>query len=745
MSKVINIKEKIIPCLNKLFDNTLKNISNSWYLDNKQSLYKLLIFEDGYLISSDTEYPEELENFPSNNKFTNIKIYLEKVTRTNFVSDKESIFKFTFSLNNSVYHYIFKELLNEVDIFNSTQINSRKRKRSYSTDQTIKKNKKEDSAIDWSKMVSASKVRNYLLNDTLVDWLNEYNVTSMDSDISKVKPYSSSTISRFRENDNIDEFTRHIMDQGNVFEKEVIKLLSTKTKIIQASESFQAREQSNFNYTKKLMKEGVPIIFQGVLHDYENNTYGCPDLLVRSDLINSIFNHELLSSPELKNKGYLLGKDYYYVVVDIKHSTLHFNVDFQTLRNRDSIPAYKGQLYIYNEALAKIQGHNPMKAFILGKMWSCKDRTGTNFLEKLGVVDYSGFDSNYIQQTKDAVNWVLRVRSEGHRWKINPIPSIPELYPNMNNEKDGQWRYIKKQLSDSISEITSLWMCGVKNRSIAHSNNIMGYKDDECCSDLLGFKKGIVSKTLDKIIEINKNDSKIFSPDIIKTDNIDGVNWRNIDESSLEFYLDYETMNSNLGHIIVENDNIGYQDNQFVFQIGIGHTKNRKWCYKSFVAPTNDLLGEVKMINLFWDHVNKIMKEQNKTSCHFVHWYCAEPISYKKLQTRISKIGTRIPDKKFIDLYSLFRKEPITINGSLNFSLKSVAKAMNSHRLIKSNWNSKNPCSNGLNAMLLAHKAYKDTKNPMDENNVIMHNIIHYNHIDCKVLWEILTYIRDNH
>ena len=26
-------------------------------------------------------------------------------------------------------------------------------------------------------------------------------------------------------------------------------------------------------------------------------------------------------------------------------------------------------------------------------MWSCKDRTGTNFLEKLGVVDYSGFDS----------------------------------------------------------------------------------------------------------------------------------------------------------------------------------------------------------------------------------------------------------------------------------------------------------------------------------------------------------------
>ena len=150
------------------------------------------------------------------------------------------------------------------------------------------------------------------------------------------------------------------------------------------------------------------------------------------------------------------------------------------------------------------------------------------------------------------------------------------------------------------------------------------------------------------------------------------------------------------------------------------------------------------MINNFWDYINKIKDEENKEKFHFVHWYNAEPISYRKLQKRISTIGTKIPDKDFLDLYKLFREEPVTVNGSLNFSLKSVAKAMNKNRLIKTNWDSTNPCSNGLNAMLLAHRAYSESKGPLSDDNLIMNDIIHYNHVDCKVLYEIITYLREN-
>mgnify|MGYP001220750886 CR=1 FL=1 len=740
MSKINNITKYIIPFLNKVFEKDLIHVTNSWYLDNRKNLYKILLYEDDYLISSDTEYPEV--NDISDNKYINLNIYLKKVNRSEFISSKKSFTKFSFSVKNNVYHYLCDNFIQEDKIFSSFQIDSRKRKRSYSEDE-IKKNKKYKE-VDWSKMVSASKVRNYLLNDTLIDWLNEYNVTSIDSDISKIKPVSSSSVSMFRENNNVDEFTKHIMEQGNIFEKEVIKILSKKIKIVQASESFQAREMRNFRYTKELMKEGVPVIFQGVLHNYENKTYGCPDLLVRSDYLNKLFNQELLDNEELKNKGVLLGKDYYYIVVDIKHSTLHFNVDFKTLRNRDSVPAYKGQLYIYNQALSKVQGHNPMKAFILGKTWQCKENTGTNFLEKLGTIDYSGFDSNFVEQTEDAIKWVLRVRQEGHKWKLLPLPSIPELYPNMNNERDGSWKVLKKELADNINEITSLWMCGVKNRIIAHGNKIYSYKDEECSSELLGFKPGKIYHTLNQIIEINRNENNLIIPKNINTSMIGNLEWRTINESSLEFYLDYETMNSNLGEIFIENDNIGYQNNQFIFQIGLGYEKNKKWIYKSFVAPTNDLTGEFKMINSFWKYVREIMEKQNKETCHFVHWYNAEPISYNKLQKRISSLGSSLPNKIFLDLYQLFRVEPIAVNGALNYSLKSIAKAMNKHSLIKTSWDSRNPCSNGLNAMLLAHKAYKDTKEIMDEKNFIMKDIIHYNEVDCKVLWEIINYLREN-
>ena len=51
---------------------------------------------------------------------------------------------------------------------------------------------------------------------------------------------------------------------------------------------------------------------------------------------------------------------------------------------------------------------------------------------------------------------------------------------------------------------------------------------------------------------------------------------------------------------------------------------------------------------------------------------------------------------------------------------------------------------NGLNAMLLAHKAYSESNGPLSENNLIMSNIIHYNQVDCKVLYEIITYLREN-
>ena len=64
MSKVSNISKYMIPNLGEILGYNLNKISNCWYKDDKNKLIKILIYEDDYLISNDTEYPEEIRNLP---------------------------------------------------------------------------------------------------------------------------------------------------------------------------------------------------------------------------------------------------------------------------------------------------------------------------------------------------------------------------------------------------------------------------------------------------------------------------------------------------------------------------------------------------------------------------------------------------------------------------------------------------------------------------------------------------------
>ena len=73
-------------------------------------------------------------------------------------------------------------------------------------------------------------------------------------------------------------------------------------------------------------------------------------------------------------------------------------------------------------------------------------------------------------------------------------------------------------------------------------------------------------------------------------------------------------------------------------------------------------------------------------------------------------------------------------------SLKSIASAFYKNKLINSCWETSS-CNNGLQAMYLAYNLYK-TNNIVNESD--MKDIIKYNIIDCKVMWEILSYLRNN-
>jgi hypothetical protein len=309
----------------------------------------------------------------------------------------------------------------------------------------------------------------------------------------------------------------------------------------------------------------------------------------------------------------------------------------------------------------------------------------------------------------------------------------------MKNDKDGAFNRIKRSLADEINEITSVTYCGVDKRKLAFSKGIYGWNDENCNSKNLGFKESPLSKRIDAILEINRQNEILVKPKKVLYEEIP---WRTRETTEMEFFLDYETINSNFGEINIINDNdTSFTSCNFIFMIGVGCTnKENNWEFKSFILEYKTKEAERKMLDSFWEFINKKLKEYNKKESVFIHWSQAEKIAYEKTQLR----HLNLQNKKLIDLYEVFIKEPIVVKGALNYSLKTITKALFKNNLIKTTWNTSNPCSNGLNAMLLAYKCYE--KNEKVTNDILtIKNIEEYNEIDCKSIWEILEYLRSKH
>jgi hypothetical protein len=609
-------------------------------------------------------------------------------------------------------------------------------------DTSTKKSKINNQPIDWNYMVSASSTRNYLLHDPLIDYLNEYNITSLDK-IPGANPKNNNTIiSIENKNKTNDIFVNYIMNAGVEFENELIKLIEKSHKVITVANYRDSKNIEKYKDTIELMKKGEPIIYQGILHNYENYTFGTPDLIVRSDYVNKLMNNYIISDEEANISSPKLGIPYHYKIIDIKHSNIPLRADGIHILNSDSIPAYKGQLYIYTIALNKILGININKAYIWGKQYTYESSgvkfKDTNFLNRLGIIDYDTVDYQYVQQTANAIKWMQDVKNNSSHWQLLPLPNRWELFPNMKNEHDGKWHSVKCELNNKINEITNIWNCGIKHREHAHNNNIFKWSDPKCSSKNMGFNPGRIATTVDKILDINRNDAYIIKPNKILYDR---DNWKETLNDTQEFYLDFETLQSNFGSIIKDGFILNNSES-FIFMIGIGYSKKGKWIFKTFIMKNKTAESEIEMFNNFIKYISTILKQENKTKAKLYHWSFAEVSIYNKFKCR--NPHNIIQDKhiSFYDLNKVFINEPITILGAFNFSLKTVANALHSHNLIKSCWDTKNKCSNGLMVMILANELY-DNKNTDIYNNPLMKDIINYNEIDCKVLFEIHELIRN--
>jgi predicted RecB family nuclease len=784
--------------------NTVINKVESILLNEREEIQKIIIFtksKKSDIICSNIRDTYNLVIIKNSNilynENVNSKNLIVKIKNTNKNNDNLLIFK-DCNKKYLITNVIFDSLVK--DESKTGRTSNKKRKRSFTngesivkdesktgrTDRTSNKKRKRsftNGTNDDKLFVSATKTRNYILDDGILDFLDYYSKYPKEHMLSfnelcglddGYTTRSKNTETNIKKHKDVPLSDYDMLkEEGIKYEEKIMKEIKEKVEIhkpkIKLLNNTQVFDNKPFNY-EYLTNNHAEIIYQPLLINKTDNTFGCPDLIIRSDIFNKFFNYEYLTKELFDRfKKETTNQKYFYVVVDIKHSNLEFNSDKETLRNTDTIKPYKSQLCVYNNALSEIQHFDPKISFIIGKnkpndpkallfsnspkvndpkalLFSNSPKVNDPFDKyKLGIIDYDIRDSEYINKTKNAIEWIRRVKTEGKSWVLNPKPSVKELYPRMNNEKDDGWRNVKQKLAESIGEITSVYYCGIKERRNSHDNNILSWRDERCNSKILGFNqesKSTIPNTIDNILNINRNGSSdAILPEIINTKIVDNFNWRNINETSLEFYLDYETIvNETTSEVVI-------------FQMGVGHMVNNKWIYKSFVLKnTVSIESEKDMFDNFFEYIINVKESKDSfvkdelvirnflsNDCHFIHWYPHEKLCYNKIKNKLN-----LPDLKFMDLSKLFREEPIVVKGSLKYKLKSISKAMYESKLITTSWDTSNECSSGLTAMLIASKLYKNNMNITNDNK-IMKDIVKYNEIDCKVLWDILRYLRENH
>lgn len=568
-------------------------------------------------------------------------------------------------------------------------------------------NPEQEFKFNYNDWVSATKTRNYLINDTVCDYLDLYK-----------KPGTKT-----HHKTHLNE----LFQKGKDFETALVDYLYNEfpNEITTIVPDTYFPTFNHFKQTYNEIQKGTPLICQAALYNFEDKTYGTADLLIRSDYINKIFKSYQFNSNKV-----------FYIVADIKLHKLHMTSDSKHLQNSNSVRAFKGQVLVYNRALALLQNYNPNFALIIGRGWKSEKTinkrkiklNSINCFDRPGIVDFSNKDAHFNKSVDEAINWIRLVRTDGSKWSILPKPSVPQLYPNMS-VSNNYYKY-KKYLADELDEITNVFYCGIKHRNAAHENGIYRWSDPKCTSKNINLTGKRIPFLVDSILNVNRGNT-LVTPEVIKLDKND-VDWTN----QCGLYVDFETVSDVFNDF---NDIPNSKSHNLIFLIGCGWIEDNKWNYKYFCAKRLTSFEEKRILNEWY----QFMYSMNfPTIYHYGHhekssFNCAK--NNHKLKWDINN---------WYDVYqNIIYKYPVCVNGSLKLSLKSIGKALYKHGLINTAWIETSNCLSGLDAMTLAKKCNKDAikRNIKLECLPEIQDIIKYNHVDCKIMYEIIDYLAKNH
>ena len=615
---------------------------------------------------------------------------------------------------------------------------------------------------DWLQWVSAGRTRNWMMADPLIDWLQLYGESHDYMPKQELAEYSPDL-----------DFLEFIFDRGREFEAGILRIFQEEDEVVTIAQCYQDISRlDKAEETFEVMQQGAPIIYQAVLWDAHNFNYGSPDFLIRSDVLHRRFPGSILEEEASISASDLGANAWHYLVVDTKFTTLHLNASGTGLANDGSAPAYKAQVYIYNRMLGRLQGFEPPTSYLLGRGWQRRQgretHRGDNAMELLGPVPQDGTVANGVpigQAAEEALSWIHRVRTEGKDWQLLPEPSVPELYPNMSNADDAglmldigpaelepglsevgtavHWLGVKKWLAGELKEITQLWQVGIGKRKEAHAAGLYRWDDPRVTAMAVGVNGAKTGPILTQLLAVNTDDGPPVRPFRIENTREE---WHLTPD--VEFYVDFEFC-TDLNDDFSKLPEKGGQP--LIFMIGCGHVENGEWQFKSLVTETLSEEEELRVIREWVDHMCSVRDrlDLGNDIPRIYHWSAAEPTAlsnaYNSARARHQE-NADWPDLGWYDfLTQVMREEPVVVRGALGFGVKAVANAMHSHGMIETNW-ADSPVD-GLGAMVGAWRCDEEAKEKGVTMNQLplMVEIARYNEVDCKVMMEIVRYLRAHH
>ena len=349
--------------------------------------------------------------------------------------------------------------------------------------------------------------------------------------------------------------------------------------------------------------------------------------------------------------------------------------------------------------------------------------------ERLILVDKNGETKILMLSEKERADIRTMVRDVRRIKRVAPCLGAGDLIerlreanvrflPNMESKvlrNDKIWKPIKKQMSYELGEITELWMCSDQHRQRAFSHGVRSWRDPHFTPTLVGITENKKASTLEKIVQINRQDPDAENFEWMRVDPELSNKWPILMEpgaSKKHAFFDFE-----------------YLEDGTIYMIGVYWGSQYHCLWASALTPE----AEKNLLQEFNTYCTVLSNRY--PGMRFWYWH-AEKTMWRKqcLRHGLEKEASEI--NNWHDACDLMRSGTVVVHGALDFSLKSMIPAFHRHGKVPFRYCDLD-CEDGEASIAIALSYYREGRS----NDSLRETLEAYNRIDCEAVKCILTEI----